>query len=264
MAFRLPDYYSVLHVDPAAPLAIIRASYRTLMQQLRAHPDLGGDHEAAAALNAAYAVLKDPARRAQYDAQRVAGKSQSCEPAQASKPAPRRAAPQKPTAAGAAPRGDTYGSTGVWDSVPRMPTKTDICVFCGVTAARTEHGDSGDDCRVCEAPLTIARTVSRSSSETQRSVYRIAKTELVRIFPDPLDRSGFDAAVHDISLTGMRFSCAQQMEPEALVRIDSHFCAAVARIAHVSRESGADSHYGTEFLTIRFKRQRGSLLSVPV
>jgi hypothetical protein len=47
----VPDYYAILHVDPAAPAEVIRASYRTLMQQLRAHPDLGGDHEAAARIS---------------------------------------------------------------------------------------------------------------------------------------------------------------------------------------------------------------------
>jgi hypothetical protein len=53
MTARLPDYYAILHVDPAAPAEVIRASYRTLMQRLGAHPDLGGDHETAAQLNMA-------------------------------------------------------------------------------------------------------------------------------------------------------------------------------------------------------------------
>ena len=162
------------------------------------------------------------------------------------------------------PRGDTYGASGVWVDEPKVMTRADICPFCGVAAERGKHGDTGDDCRVCAAPLTIARTVKRDYGATQRSVYRIAKSEVVRVFVDPLDRNGFDAAVHDVSLTGIRFSCARQMDSESLIRIDSSFCAAVARIAHVSGEGSAESHYGAEFLTVRFKRQRGSLLSVPV
>ncbi|MDH3434255.1 MAG: J domain-containing protein, partial [Gammaproteobacteria bacterium] len=62
------NYYEVLHVSRDAPAAIIRGSYRTLMQQLRNHPDLGGDATTAALINQAYAVLTSPERRAEYDA----------------------------------------------------------------------------------------------------------------------------------------------------------------------------------------------------
>ena len=62
------NYYRILHVQPDAPAEVIRSSYRTIMQRLRAHPDLGGDNRAATLINEAYAVLTDPARRAAYDA----------------------------------------------------------------------------------------------------------------------------------------------------------------------------------------------------
>ena len=47
------DYYEVLHVHPEAPEAVIRASYRALMQKLKMHPDLGGDADTAARINEA-------------------------------------------------------------------------------------------------------------------------------------------------------------------------------------------------------------------
>lgn len=43
-------YYEVLHVSRDAPREIIRGSYRTLMQPLKHHPDLGGDTATAALL----------------------------------------------------------------------------------------------------------------------------------------------------------------------------------------------------------------------
>ena len=46
-----PDYYRILHVQPDAPREIIRTSYLTLMQRLKMHPDLGGDHWNAALIN---------------------------------------------------------------------------------------------------------------------------------------------------------------------------------------------------------------------
>ncbi len=64
------DYYEILHVHPDAPLEIIKASYRTLMQRLRAHPDLGGDAGKAAVINEAYETLCDAHRRKAYDEKR--------------------------------------------------------------------------------------------------------------------------------------------------------------------------------------------------
>ena len=62
------NLYRVLFVQPDAPTAIIQASYRTLMQKLRAHPDLGGDAWDAAVINRAFEILADPRRRRAYDA----------------------------------------------------------------------------------------------------------------------------------------------------------------------------------------------------
>ena len=61
------NYYRILHVQQDAPLEIIKTSYRTLMQRMRMHPDLGGDHWQASLINEAYATLSDPQRRANYD-----------------------------------------------------------------------------------------------------------------------------------------------------------------------------------------------------
>jgi len=61
-----------LHVQPDAPFEVIRANYRTLMQKLKLHPDLGGDHWTAVHINTAYAILADPVRRRAYDRELLA------------------------------------------------------------------------------------------------------------------------------------------------------------------------------------------------
>jgi DnaJ-class molecular chaperone len=61
------NYYRILYVQPDAPTALIRASYQTLMQKLRQHPDLGGRHWNASIINEAYRVLVDPEKRDAYD-----------------------------------------------------------------------------------------------------------------------------------------------------------------------------------------------------
>ena len=48
-------------------MEIIKASYRTMMQKLAQHPDLGGDHWNSTLINEAKAVLTDPAKRVEYD-----------------------------------------------------------------------------------------------------------------------------------------------------------------------------------------------------
>jgi len=51
------NFYRVLQVQSDAPAEVIKASYRTLTQKLRHHPDLGDDEWNVAIINEAYAVL---------------------------------------------------------------------------------------------------------------------------------------------------------------------------------------------------------------
>ena len=61
------DYYEILQVHPRASPEIIKKAYRTLMGEMRAHPDLGGDVERAKLINEAYRVLGDEDLRRAYD-----------------------------------------------------------------------------------------------------------------------------------------------------------------------------------------------------
>ncbi len=61
------NYYRLLRVQPDASLEMIKCCYRTLMQKLQHHPDLGGDEWDARHINIAYAVLRDSIKRARYD-----------------------------------------------------------------------------------------------------------------------------------------------------------------------------------------------------
>jgi len=76
----MPDYYEVLQVSPRAEADVIRAAYRTLARKY--HPDHGGDARRMIALNDAWDVLGDPARRADYDASRTGAESQPAPTAQ--------------------------------------------------------------------------------------------------------------------------------------------------------------------------------------
>lgn len=68
----MSDPYRILGVEPTADFATIQAAYRRLMREH--HPDragAGADDEQAQAINAAFTLLKDPARRARLDAARL-------------------------------------------------------------------------------------------------------------------------------------------------------------------------------------------------
>ena len=70
-----PDHYALLRVSPSARPEDIRRAYRARAREL--HPDLvgaSGDADAQMAeLNAAWAVLRDPATRGRYDRSRDLG-----------------------------------------------------------------------------------------------------------------------------------------------------------------------------------------------
>ena len=67
----MQDYYVILEVPPTATLAEVKRSYRRLVRKY--HPDLNKQalDEHIKLLNEAYAVLRDPAKRAKYDALRA-------------------------------------------------------------------------------------------------------------------------------------------------------------------------------------------------
>lgn len=80
------DHYAALGVSSSSDDVVIRAAYKALM--LKYHPDTNksqGATERATAINAAFAVLGDPQRRANYDASR---NSQSAPPPPSPPPAP--------------------------------------------------------------------------------------------------------------------------------------------------------------------------------
>ena len=74
-ARKVPDYYALLEVPPDADPETIRASHKRLLKKL--HPDRNPhvDPSQVAVLNAAYEVLADPQKRADYDASRRTGHS---------------------------------------------------------------------------------------------------------------------------------------------------------------------------------------------
>ena len=107
------DPYKTLQVDTEADADVIRAAYRRLA--LKYHPDGGESPERGrrmAELNAAWEILRDPARRTQYDAGR---RSQQAAPP-ASGAAPAGAASATRTAWGATGQPRAESANPLWTS----------------------------------------------------------------------------------------------------------------------------------------------------
>ncbi|HEV7811134.1 MAG TPA: J domain-containing protein [Candidatus Limnocylindrales bacterium] len=97
------DPYKILQVDSEAEDEVIQAAYRRLAQKY--HPDVAGPDGAArmAAINAAWELLRDPARRAAFDTGRLPPASASPRPMEPARTSPPRAesgppAPAPPSA----------------------------------------------------------------------------------------------------------------------------------------------------------------------
>ena len=74
MFWRIKDYYRLLGIAPSAGLEEIQAAYRQLARTY--HPDVNRSAEASRMMqeiNEAYAILRDPVRRARYDQARLRG-----------------------------------------------------------------------------------------------------------------------------------------------------------------------------------------------
>lgn len=219
------DFYRVLHVDPQAPVEIIRSSYRTLMQRLKQHPDLGGDHDNAALINQAYKVLANAESRAAYDRSRTDGVRSR----KAHRPAPEPA---------------------------------DRCRFCNAVAGAGRMPQPDDHCSNCSTPLFPADRIQLDASG-ERMLERMQRDIPVTCYTAWPQRPKQVATMHDLSLNGMQISADFRVAPGSLMKVDCEPCQSLARVAYCSAD-GANWLVGLEFVTLRFNKCRGSFISAEV
>lgn len=263
------NYYRILHVQPDAPFALIQASYRTLMQTLRNHPDLGGDEWNAATLNQAYAVLSDEQQRRTYDAQLFANRPPSESGRQTSAQrsadyqAPRHPENEFDHSPGAR---RAYGTpTSGVACEPRRGYQVDLvdslsCAFCGTTFSGVL--DSETDCVRCMSPLDPHRPLSLESSN-QRRVRRVPITQPLALhtaWPGP----SATAHLHDLSPNGFQFSAVEDLHPGQRVRVSCSAFIAVAEITNKTRSSVGQLRYGAKFVTLRYCGTSGAHFSASI
>jgi curved DNA-binding protein CbpA len=219
------NLYRMLHVQPDAPVEVLRAAYRALMA--RHHPDRGGGHEHAALLNEAWAVLGDPARRAAYDAKRLRSGSRAHAGAEArSAPPPPRPPPRE---------------------APRDPVPPDGrgCPFCG---AANPPGTLA--CQRCTAPLSrFQRNGTGAPGMERRRLPRVSRADwgTMRL---RWQGDAIDIRLRNLSLDGVGFYAGAALAPGARVRLTAAAFDAVVDIIRCDRH-GAIFLLRGAFVTVR-------------
>ena len=229
------NYYRLLHVQPDAPIEVIRASYRTLMRTLKHHPDLGGDEWNAARINEAYAVLSSADTRRTYDGERVGVDRRSGQ------------VPRVQSALAMPPREELQLAERL------------VCAFCQ-TPNRRGRRLTDAECGGCGAPLMMVGFMT--SNPTERETSRIEHPSEMCYSVDAARPTSRPGRAVDLSPTGLRFLSAHRLTPGVVIKIDSPTLSAVARVTRslVESTSGVFST-GVRFLTLKLGRPRGTFVS---
>jgi hypothetical protein len=251
------NYYRLLCVQPDAPPAVIRSSYAALMLKLKHHPDLGGDPETAALLNEAYAVLSDPAQRADYDrwlqasqpASRignVAFERQAHEAAVV--PAPVPTSTPAPRAQPTVERDVAYRAAEV------------RCSFCDIV--HPSQPLPGERCVRCHSPLMSPMQVSEWGTD-QRALPRFAHGGEITLVTQRTGRRA-RATIQDLSPLGICVLAVDPLAIDQVAKIDGALLSAVARVVSC-RQAGPSAPgraiIGLKFLTLDFPDGRGTFVS---
>ncbi len=233
------NYYEILHVSRDAPLEIIKGSYRTLMQRLKHHPDLGGDAATAALINEAYAVLSNAERRAEYDA-RMDVMAHIAEGIPDVSPEPKPA-----------------------DAPRRILDWSRQCVFCTTPHNYGSQIEIETECQTCGSPLSAAEQ-QRIEIEGKRAVERIGKRTRVTYYTHWPQRRAYNGHIEDMSLNGLRLVTAEDLTEGQCIKIVSDIVQAIAQVTNILYERRGWSTRcvaGASFVTLRFGRSVGAFVS---
>jgi hypothetical protein len=227
------NYYRVLHVQPDAPAAVIKSTYRTLLQKLKMHPDLGGNTWNAALVNEAYAVLHDPLKREQYDRQ-ILKRLQK-----------------------------RHTQEAATDVVPAY-FKRGHCLFCKSVFLFVSGRAAADVCVECRSPLR-----GIDADETQLILRRMA-ARIERTFDIMYytywPQAARSAVAMDFSPTGIAIAGADHFFVGQLIKIESELLSAVAQVKNQESpgEVAGPIRVGLKFMTVSFNLPRGTFVGVTV
>lgn len=234
------NFYQILHVQQDAPSEVIRSTYRTMMQKMKMHPDLGGNQEDAALINEAYAVLMDADARAEYDSSLKNGD----------------AAHVRQSYAGQYAQNNSHKTTKV--------IKENLCVFCELPHNFGQDIKPDSQCTRCGSALypAVKQNFDQNGS---RLINRIEKQWPVSIYLDWADARSYIGTTQDVSLNGLQVLSNTYVENGTVLKLSSHMLDSVAVVVN-SRSNHTllrkRWNLGLEFITLRFHQVQGTFIKI--
>ena len=246
MRQNFPDYYSILKVPPDASQETIKASYRRLMVTRKMHPDLGGDHEIAAQINEAYAVLGDKVRRLAYARMFLMQRLRAAQAANSTKD-------HRPSASASA----RPGAAAAGNSAKSPPDR--YCPLCRLAMPQSIGPDSR--CERCRSPLCPPPQPGAYGRELfgRRGSARIAKTHLAKIIPAGQSQA-ITVKMRDLSLSGISFFSEIALDVEQVLKFRDPTLEALAMVVSC-RKRGALYSVHAKLLTVAFLYKAGVFVS---
>lgn len=231
------NYYRILQVQPGCPTEVIRSSYQTLMQKLKIHPDLGGDHEQAALLNEAYSVLSNPKKRAIYDTKYKLFIDDM-----------------------------RKSSIKMSDQLEETVAKVYLskqCLFCK-TSNPSVAVERMIWCRTCDSPLIFTfKDEEPFESINDRSLDRIKMSEDLYYFVS-YPGSANKAHLLDLSPRGLKMVSLSRLELNQIIKLNSSLFKAIGVVKHILPYWLYQYEIGVEFKTIKFLKNNGNFLTMQV
>ncbi len=218
------NFYRILQVQPDAPQEVIRSTYRTLMQTLKLHPDLGGDTELASVINEAYNTLSDPKKREAYDAQlkqQYAMSSLSGFP----------------------------GSGG--SAIPSY------CPFCQYPTAQNGTRTGDPHCQRCASPLTPCDRINKTARRMTRIVLDAPVMLQARF-----DAPGVLCDLRDWSPTGLACICETPYLENQVLNFSCAYFNSVGQVKYCRPIATHPPAYqiGIQFMTLALPQDRGNFV----
>jgi len=287
----LPDFYRLLHVYPEAPVAVIKASYRAMMQKMRLHPDLGGDAALAQQLNEAVATLCDASKRWQYDALRSVMDNRANHTEPGGTPSARahskahnntsdntqrhsqnqydQAHAHHESAQGS--RGFRHSNASATRDTVLLPVKPH-CPFCkavysanlaDVKASSANVYDNTRRCYTCHGAATTVNKLIKTGEDDLRAMYRHDHTTPVLIWTHWPTDAPVTARMTDLSIVGCALESNARLAAGTVVLLDSPLLNGIGKVRYSQPCVGAQSFSaGLEFLTLQITAEPGAVFSV--
>lgn len=252
------NYYRLLNVQFDAPSAVIKASYRTMMQKMKMHPDLGGNEEQAMLLNEALETLLDEHQRARYD--------EALKQSQPGIFSQRQESMEQETQPSVEAVDNSATDAAAEDN--SEPLDKQQCSFCGNKTGVAKKGSSvwssSARCSLCDAPLSRVTVQPVLIDRDQRKVQRMGFSSSVLIKTAWPDGENISAEVQDFSTRGARIRSQFGVREGQVMLLCAAYFDAVCIVRHVSQEPDGSWLSGVEFRTLETRMPPGQLFSATV